>query len=81
MTVPVVPVKPALQDTMHPEWSTPVVATNIFKGSVCGYQHRNIQGVFFHWSYPKNHKYGKKLKVPEVGNIILTEKGGGPVDT
>ena len=21
-----------------------------------------IQGVFFNWSYPKNHKYGKKLK-------------------
>ena len=23
-----------------------------------------IQGVFFNWSYPKNHKYGKKLKYP-----------------
>ena len=23
---------------------------------------RNIQGVSFNWSYPKNHKYGKKLK-------------------
>ena len=22
----------------------------------------DIQGVFFNWSYPKNHKYGKKLK-------------------
>ena len=22
----------------------------------------HIQGVFFNWSYPKNHKYGKKLK-------------------
>ena len=22
----------------------------------------NIQGVFFNWSYPKNHKYGKKFK-------------------
>ena len=26
------------------------------------FTHMHIQGVFFNWSYPKNHKYGKKLK-------------------
>ena len=33
-----------------------------------------LQGVFFNWSYPKNHKYGKKLKYQKVGNILLTNK-------
>merc|ERR1719361_2645510 len=27
-----------------------------------GYYGLIVQGVFFNWSYPKNHKYGKKLK-------------------
>ena len=45
-----------------------------------------IQGDFFNWSFPKNHKYGKKLKYQKVVNILLTEKKlrtfrGGPVDT
>ena len=31
-----------------------------------------VQGGFFNWSYPKNHKYGKKYQ--KVGNILLTEK-------
>ena len=34
-----------------------------------------IQGVFFNWSYPKNHKYGKKLKYqnwsPPPSNLQL----------
>ena len=33
-----------------------------------------IQGDFFNWSFPKNHKYGKKLKYQKVVNILLTEK-------
>ena len=65
MTVPVVPVKPALQDTMHPEWSTPVVATNIFKGSVCGYQHRNTV-----WDWDGiNHRYWSNFNVLLVRSL------------
>ena len=65
MTVPVVPVIPPLQDTMHPEWSTPVVATNIFKGSVCGYQHRNTV-----WDWDGiNHRYWSNFNVLLVRSL------------
>ena len=30
--------------------------------------------MYQNWSYPKNHKYGKKLKYQKVRNILLTEK-------
>ena len=36
---------------------------------------RYIQGDFFNWSYPKNHKYGKKLKYQNLSSPKIHKCG------